>query len=476
MTMPQSKFEASRLAGAPLAGSPDAGPPNGPQQLQAEPSGVRALMRVEALAREAKDLGELRHLIANETRKFNRARQIFVVEVSAASHSMITAISSVASVDPQSYLVKEVEGLLRALSDELGLAEPTEFTLPAYCGADSGLGGTYPFPEIAWMPFIDRRGRVFGGMLLARDLPWTNDELSVTRRLSATFAHAWREVSTANAFSPRQFTATRWSLAAVAAVAVLLVMPVPMTALAPVEIIAARPSIVSAQADGVIETVVVDPSSTVAPGAVLVRLSDTTLRNRMDVAQQEVIVAEARARQATILAFSDVKGRHELGLAEAELALKRAELTFARDLLGKTVIVAPTTGIAVYTDRRSLVGKPVVTGERIMEIANPAEVEARVDLAVPDAIALLPDSYVRIFLDADPLRPLEGRVVRHDYRARPSEGDVLAYRTFVRLAASDRAAPRIGLRGTAQVHGATTTLGFYLFRRPLAAARQWIGL
>ena len=37
------------------------------------------------------------------------------------------------------------------------------------------------------------------------------------------------------------------------------------------------------------------------------------------------------------------------------------------------------------------------------------------------------------------------------------------------------AAPRIGLRGTARIYGGDTTLFYYLLRRPITAARQWLG-
>ena len=36
--------------------------------------------------------------------------------------------------------------------------------------------------------------------------------------------------------------------------------------------------------------------------------------------------------------------------------------------------------------------------------------------------------------------------------------------------------PRIGLRGTAKIYGEKVTLFYYLARRPLAAARQFLGL
>jgi Biotin-lipoyl like/HlyD family secretion protein len=252
-------------------------------------------------------------------------------------------------------------------------------------------------------------------------------------------------------------------------------LPVPMTALAPAEVVALNPMIVSSPIDGVIDSIDVDPGQVVKVGDVLVRLSDTALRNKVEIARRDVFVGEARAKQASILAMSDARGRHELGIAEADLELKRAEQTFASDMLNRTVIRASRAGIAAYADRKALIGRPVATGERVMEIADPTLVEVRVDVAVPDAVALVPAGRVKLFLDIDPLNPRDAHIVRSDYKARPGESDALSFRTFA-IFDDNSAVPRIGMRGTAQIYGAQTMLGVFLFRRPIASARQYLGL
>ncbi len=52
----------------------------------------------------------------------------------------------------------------------------------------------------------------------------------------------------------------------------------------------------------------------------------------------------------------------------------------------------------------------------------------------------------------------------------------LAFRVIADLAATDTPPPRLGARGTAQLFGDRVPLGFYLFRRPISALRQRIGL
>ena len=433
------------------------------------------MLRIEAMARASADLVDLRHLMVNETRKLTRARQIFVVELSRG-RPVVSAVTGVGVVDPRSLLADSVAGMIGTIEREHGLDPLREITLPAFCDPASELASAYPFRELLWLSLTDRSGQAFAGLLLAREMPWGRDEIAIARRLADTYAHAWGEVTGAPRLRSRAALPRAWRWLAALATAALLMVPVPMTALAPVEIVAAQPFIVAAPLDGVIETIEIDPSAPVKEGDVLVRFTDTTLRNRLEVAAREVAVADARVKQATLMAFNEQKGRHELGIAQAELELKRAEQAFAADLLARAHVRAPRTGIAIYPDRRLLIGKPVATGERIMEIADPAAVEARIDLAVPDAIALKPDSDVKLFLDIDPLRARAGRVIRSDYRARPNDNDVLAFRTVARLEHDDRPLPRIGLRGTAQITGDPAPLGLLLLRRPLSALRQWLGL
>ena len=67
-------------------------------------------------------------------------------------------------------------------------------------------------------------------------------------------------------------------------------------------------------------------------------------------------------------------------------------------------------------------------------------------------------------------------VRRADYKAKVGENDVVSFRVIADLEPSaGRALPRLGVRGTAQVSGDDVSLGFYLFRRPITALRQWMG-
>ena len=338
------------------------------------------------------------------------------------------------------------------------------------------LSQSYPFKHLLWVPLGSRGPGLDAGLLFARETAWSENEQLTAERLAVTFGHAWCLLLAAAPWSARWLRPQRAGLIAALALAGAAAIPVPMTALAPVEVVARDPVLVTAPIDGQIAEILTEPNTAVTAGQPLVRLVDTQPRNKLQIAEREVIVAEARLQKASQLAFTDARGRHDLGIARAELALRSAEREFAREIMAKTEITAARAGLAVFPDKRELAGKPLQMGDRIMEIADPRHVELKIDLPVADALVIDAGGRVKIFLDSDPLAPLEAHIVHADYRARVAEGRIAAYQVIARFTDNARPPPRIGVRGSAQLFGERVSLGFFLFRRPLSAIRQWVGL
>lgn len=442
-------------------------------------SALLALLKVEADARDAKSERDLVLLMSNETRKLTRARQVFVLQGGLRGRLEVRGISSVPSVDRSTPLVGLIEDAVRSKAAKAAIADGGSIAFND-AGVEPGAGSaseSYPFRSLYFVPLKHGSATAHGGLLLAREDPWNEQDLVIAKRLAAAYAHALGALkgpARTRSWSPSH---VQWLLVVSAALAALLLFKVPLRVLAPVEIIARDPFIVAAPIDGVIEAVPVEPNQKVKSGDILVKLADTTLKNRFEVADREVQVAEARLKQTNQIAFSDSRGMHEIGIARAELSLKLAERDFARDLLAKTQIAAPHDGLAIYSDRRELIGRPVAVGERILEISEPAKVEARIDLPVADAIALTPGASVKLFLDSEPLHPWPATVQRAAYKARVGENEIVSFRVVATLSPQpDRPLPRLGVRGTAQVSGDDVSLGLFLFRRPITYIRQWVGL
>ena len=446
------------------------------EPTDAREAGLRAILAVEDRIRAATDEAELVHLIANETRRLVAARQIIVLRRAAGKAKFrAAAISSLSTLDRDTPFLRWVEALVHRLVQEKGDGETVEFALPAFVDEAAAETRTYPFPELLWQPLKLASGETFAGLLLARETPWRDADRQVLAREAQVFANAWAALAGPARLRPKT-SKKRWLIPLAAlAVAALCAMPVPMTTLAPVEIIAAQPNRLTAPIDGVIKAVLFPPNAVVKAGDRIVLFDDTELRNRLSIAEREMSVARARYDRARQAAFSDEEARHDLAISLNAYRLKKAERDFAADQLARTTISAERGGILIYSDQDRLLGRPVKTGERLMEIADPSDVAARIDLAVADAIVLRNDASVRLFLDADPLNSIPATLRTKAYHAEPNSTQKLVYRLYADPAAG-RGDLRIGARGTAQLYGDDVPLIYFLLRRPIAAVRQYIGL
>ena len=135
--------------------------------------------------------------------------------------------------------------------------------------------------------------------------------------------------------------------------------------------------------------------------------------------------------------------------------------------------LAPPGGIALFDDPTEWIGKPVQTGERILRIAAPGDVEVEAWLPIGDAIPLAEGAPLLLYLASDPLASIAAKVryVAHDAVARPDGS--YAYRVRARL--DGPTAQRVGLKGTAKISGDRVPLAYWMLRRPWATVRQALG-
>ncbi|WP_137823558.1 efflux RND transporter periplasmic adaptor subunit [Pseudomonas sp. D(2018)] len=382
----------------------------------------------------------------------------------------VQALTGISLVEPNAPFVAFVE---RAAAQLLGQGQLNEVRAVDAALLDEQSRADWQSLSAAqacWVPLKDRRGEMFGGLWLAREQPFNEAELALLAQLGETYAHAWL------ALQPRKPWRLRWPkkklLAIAGGLCLLLLVPVRQSVLAPAEVVPLGGRVVAAPLDGVIAEFLVKPNQSVAAGDLLVRFDATSLKAQADVAERTLGVAEAELKANTQRAFADAESSSRIDLLAARVEQKRAERDYARQLLARSEVRAERAGIAVFADAERLTGKPVQTGERLMQIADPRQAELRIELPVGDAIALQPGAEVALFLDSDPLNRHGARLERAAYEAQATAAGQLAYRLD---AAFLETPPRIGLRGTAKLFGDRAPLAYYLLRRPLAALRQSLG-
>lgn len=434
-----------------------------PPQADATARLIR-LVTLEGDIRQQPHVAALSYHAVNDARTVLGFRQGWFFRRNRRNRFTAEAVSDVPSVDVNAPLVLAVSRLVNGLGIT---ATPREVSL-------TGLqDGKFPLPFGLLLALSDAQGEVFAALLLARDGAWPEGDRTIAARLSATYAHAFRALTPPGLL--RTWSLPRWAMLGIPLVlAALSLVPVPMAALAPFEVVAHQPDLVTAPMDGVVAAIAADPNQSVAAGAILFAFEDTRLKAEADIAAQKVEVAESRLATARNGAFSDVELKRSVSTSEQELQLAKAEQAYAASLLQRSVVRAEHDGLLIYSARNDWLGKPVRTGEKVMEIADPSRVAYRIELAVSDAIALNGEGDVRLFLDAEPLSPRTAAIAETGYHAKASADGTLAY-VITALPSRDDAPARIGLRGTAQVSGGSVPLGFYLLRRPIAALRQSLG-
>lgn len=435
-------------------------------------------LELERAARAAESRAELRYVIVNDTRKLVEYRIAALVRVTALGGAQIVGATDVSTPDRQSPFAVFIERRAAALIRTERHRTSGTLGRDGLSGEDLSEWDALAPTHMVWTP-LKRRGSITGGVFYGRGEPFSPAEIVLLDQIADTYGHAdgamTRGLSgiTTHTLDRRHRRQIKIGLAL--AVLLTLALPVRQTALAPAEIVAADPLVVAAPSEGVLNGFDVSPGERVEPGRVLFRLDDTAARAQRDVAERGLAVAEAELRRATQSAFADRDASAQTDALKAQVELKRADLVYARELLDRIAVKATGAGIVVLSDPRRFIGKPVRTGERILEIADPARVEIRADVPVGQAIALNAGAAVTLFLDTQPLSPLKAKLLTAAYEAEMSPGGSLAYRTLATLEPGVTP-PRIGLRGTARIDGRRVPLALYLFGRPLAAFRQFIGL
>ena len=383
----------------------------------------------------------------------------------------VQAVTGVSTVEPNAPFVAFVEQAVAQLFKQGLLNQARVIAADGVSESIRADWQSLSAGQVFWLPLVDHQGQVFGGLWLARDLPWTPAEQVLLSQLGDTYSHAWL------ALQPRKPWRLRWTrkrqVALLALLLLGLLVPVRQSVLAPAEVVPLGGQVVAAPLDGVIAEFLVKPNQTVKNGDLLLRFESTSLKAQADVAQRALGVAEAELKANSQRSFADAESSSKIDLLAARVEQKRAERNYALELLKRSEVRAERDGIAVFADAERWLGKPVQTGERLMEIADPNQAELRIELAVGDAIALEPGAQVALFLDSDPLQRHLAWLERSAYEAQPTAAGQLAYRLDARF---DAQAPRIGLRGTAKVFGDRAPLALYLLRRPLAGLRQSVGL
>ncbi len=436
-----------------------------------------AIAALEARARSAAGAPELVVMMANDLHPLLLFRQalVFAQPRQAWELAAVSGLARPAEDSPYLVWLRRMAAWLQAETD--GHTQACWFTAAALPVERHDLldGWQEWWPAGLWyVPLFRQSGAPLGHLCFLLDEPPAAALVAHLQRLFAGYAHDWDLLTREKRRWLPNISRRQQRIGLVVA-AVLCLLPVRQTALGPAEVISLDAIAVASPLDGVVKAFHVRPNQAVVAGQPLFSLDDTTLASRLEIAQRSVLVADAELLSVTQKAFDNLQSKSEITLLNGRAQEKRAELAAITHQLARIDVLAVRDGVAVFGDINDWIGKPVVTGERILQLADPARLGVLVHLPVADAIALDEGAPVKLYLTTQPLAALSGEIFQTSYQATLSDEGIPSYRLRGRFSspASDL---RIGLRGTAKVSGGWVVLGYYLIRRPLAALRERLGV
>jgi hypothetical protein len=445
------------------------------QQLKA----LANILLLQQRLREAQNAAELGFILVNDTQSLlpYRSALLWLTNPAAEKKGRISNISGAVEHDDHSPFVQWMRSLCRKLAVESGtrLAQYQKADLPPELSAQWDAHGDQ---YLIWCPLRSASGVNLGAFLMWREQALSESEGRVLGNWLNAASYSLAALK-GKPFARPGFvwTARRKHIALAVAVMVFLLMfmPVRLSVLAQAEIVAREPLVVRSPMDGIISSLHVRPNAVVVEGALLLKLDDTELQTRQDVAEQTLAISRAQYRQAGQAAAFDANAKASLRVLALESEKRQSEVEYVSSLLERSDIEADRGGVVIMPNPDELIGKPVVTGERLMTIADPLDTQLEAWLSVGDDITLLFDAHIEFFPNVAPDKKYSGRLRRMDYRAEPAASGELAYRIRGDFE-EGQILPRIGMRGTAKLYGAPVTLGYYLLRRPLATVRRWLGV
>jgi len=445
--------------------------------MSESPNPALALLEFERRIQSAGSNREVAFRAVNDASQVLDFDQAVLWRLDVFSRPLIAVASGLADVSAdspyQQWLVRLVQAITPAQFEEA--REHAIGELPEAVVTD---GADWCPAHLLHCPLRGPTGMPLGGILFFRGRPFAEAERARADWIARSAGYglwAWRS----DRHGVKRWLKSRatWRTLAIAAVLVALagLIPVRLSALAPAEITPVRPIPVTSPLEGVVREIVVKPNQIVKADELLVVLDDTALRNRLELASRALDIARADLQRATFKSFTDEASRLELQVLNARVQEKLAEAGFLGELLGRSKLLAPQGGVAIFSSSEDWRGRPVQVGERIMMIADPSLIDVTIYLPPDDAVELEAGAPVNLLLHVDPLSPLEARIERSSYEATLAPDGALAYVIRAQLLPG-QGLPRIGMRGTAKIYAGRVTLAYYLLRKPLAFLRRSLGI
>ena len=424
---------------------------------------------IEKRLRNSLTVDEVGFIIVNETYKIVQYRQAILFD----NTGKIKSISGTSNFEENSPFIYWVKQNLSPIAKNI--VKPKELR-------SQDLGNIPDLNWEEWLPqfgfflplFSPIHGKV-GSLFLSWEKNWNSSEREILGVVANIYGFSIgtfkknRRLPSINNVGPLV------KISILITLVMIFFIPVPLTVLAPSEIVAVNPSIVRAPITGVVEKVVVEPNQVVSKGDLLFIMESLSQKNDLIIAQKVFASLKVQYAQLTRQALSDLTSKRFLVETLGRLKEQEIRIDNLNKSIERTRILAPRNGTVIIDSPRSWEGRPVNLGERIVSLADQNLVEIESWLSVADVIDLKKGASLRVYLNSDPLSPISASLRTFSYEAQERPSGTLAYRIRAKIL-NTTFTPRLGLRGTARISGAEVPIIYWILRRPISTLRQFFGL
>jgi hypothetical protein len=437
---------------------------------------ILTLLDIQKQAREATDIRSLEFIALNASLKLIPYKQAIAWHKTEIGVALAGASGNV-SVDQDGPYAQFLKGFLKRALPEKTDAAIRVFSKDTIAESDKENWKDHIGAHAALVIFKTPQDGVMAGMWLERDKEFKDAELPLLEELAHSYAqnYAYLKLRHKSAlFSPLKSMKKRSKIIGVA-LAVLCLLPVRLSVTAPAEVVAQDPNVITIPFDGVLDEVVVKPGEAVEENQPLFTMEKTDLEGKIEAAAQDLKSAQAKLSRLRRESLSAPEKKAELNQLRSDIAVRQIELDHAKKQMQKSDVVSPAAGVAIFADANEFEGHPVRTGEKIMIVAEPSQIELLIKVPVDNMLPIHAQSPVKFFLNVSPLSGYKAEILSMGYQPSPDADGVLSYKIRAHVL-GNKTPPRIGWKGTAKIKGGWTILAYSILRRPLITLRKVSGL
>lgn len=420
----------------------------------------------------AKNKNSLIYIVLNETAKVIPFDRAMLWDLRGSKPALL-GVSGHAKVPKDSEIAKTVAQFVKDLVEPSKIKAVTAETFSTEGQAFQQWHDGSTQSSVIWVPIVvDNHLEL--GLWIERwnDKNWDEQELKLFSHLSRGFSAAFQKFLPKIPLNPK----AKMALKIFGATVLLFVFffPISLRIVAPCEVVAKDPYLVTAPLNGIIDQVMVKPGEVVTKGAVLFQYNKQVPLQELKVAEKEVEIANSQLNRVMTKGFDDAESLNEAGIWRLQLDRDNVKLDLAKYQASKLEVVAETDGFIALDDPDQWRGRPVQIGERVMMIVNPENTKLKIWISESDNISYLPDENIDIILNIDPAETYTAKIrYVSDYSLLSATGvtSFVAEADWVEKPES----VKIGLKGTAVLFGEYVPFFYWVLRKPLIALRHMIG-